>query len=200
MIVPVGRSAIRVFLPDVTTVAQAHRIPRTVVIEGYGEVVVFPTYHPAASLHNPFLRKAVQDDFRALGSLLRGELESVELGPPPKEGYYETRDTSWLAEYLKRAGTFSLDTESDQWGFWGLSVSTKEGEGIVVRRGADLEPLKHLMGDNPDLLLVGQNLYYDLQVLAGIGIEPKCRLWDTMIAAYLLGEESQGLKEMAYQR
>jgi len=33
-------------------------------------VKVFPTYHPAAALYNPNLRKTLEDDFRKIKSIL----------------------------------------------------------------------------------------------------------------------------------
>lgn len=199
VVVPMGATAVKYFLPDVTSMSQAHRIPRTVVMEGVGPVTVFPIYHPAAALHNPGLVKALQEDFKGLGELLEGRLVNKEPGPPDSEGYFETTDTVWLAEYLREAGVFSLDTETDEDGFWGLSVSTREGEGIVVRRGSDLEPLKSLMLDE-DLLIVGHNWQYDLQVLWRMGFEIRAKLADTMVAAYLIGADGQGLKDLAYRR
>ena len=200
VIVPVGATAIRWFLPDVTSVSQAHRIPRKVNLDGYGEVDIFPTYHPAASLHRPALRKTLQEDYKALGSFLKGDLEALEPSAPRTEGYFETTDTEWLAGYLKEAGTFAIDTESDQWGFWGLSVSTKEGEGIVVRKDADLTPLIKMVEEG-GVVVVIHNAMYDLGVLNAIGFcFDNCTLFDTMVASYLLGVEEQGLKPLAYRR
>ena len=200
VIVPVGLTSIKWFLPDAPSVGQSHRIPRHISLEGYGDVDIFPTYHPAASLHRPALRKTLQDDYKALGAFLRGEIEALEPSAPPVEGYFETTDTEWLAGYLKEAGTFALDTESDQWGFWGLSVSTKEGEGIVVRRGADFSPLIRMIEEG-DVEVWMHNAYYDLGILNDVGFSfDNCTLGCTMVASYLLGEEFQGLKALAYRK
>ena len=43
--------------------------------------------------------------------------------------------------------------------------------------------------ENPEILKVGQNLKYDLEVLRNYGIELKGKMWDTMIAHYLIQPE-----------
>jgi uracil-DNA glycosylase len=49
-----------------------------------GGMTVMPTYHPAAILRMPGLRKTVDEDFRLLASLLeKGRLERENSAPPP---------------------------------------------------------------------------------------------------------------------
>ena len=50
---------------------------------------------------------------------------------------------------------------------------------------AILEILRPLF-ENPEILKIGQNMKFDIQVLANYGIEVKGPLFDTMIAHYLL--------------
>jgi uracil-DNA glycosylase family 4 len=38
---------------------------------GYGDVIIFPLYHPAAALYNPSLKKTMEQDFKGLGDILK---------------------------------------------------------------------------------------------------------------------------------
>lgn len=65
IIVPLGRHALMHFFTKMS-ITDAHGKPHTVA-DG---VTIFPIYHPAAALHNPNLRQALFDDFKALGDYL----------------------------------------------------------------------------------------------------------------------------------
>ena len=68
----------------------------------------------------------------------------------------------------------------------------KKGSGYLVHfpgiRGRNLKSLKSLkpVFENPGIRKIGQNMKFDIQVLANYGIEVKGSLFDTMIAHYLL--------------
>lgn len=66
VIVPLGRHALTQFFTKMS-ISDAHGKPH-VIGESY---TVFPIYHPAAALHNPGLRQALFDDFKALGEFLK---------------------------------------------------------------------------------------------------------------------------------
>ncbi len=42
-----------------------------VSVSGVGNVVVIPTYHPAAALYNPRIRPILESDFRLIGSIVK---------------------------------------------------------------------------------------------------------------------------------
>lgn len=77
----------------------------------------------------------------------------------------------------------------------GLSLSVKEGEAFYVTMPAEREEvIKRLaimreIFENEESEKIGQNLKYDITVLANYGIEVKGRLFDTMIAHYVLQPE-----------
>ncbi len=79
----------------------------------------------------------------------------------------------------------------------GLSISFKEKEAYYVMMPEDFEEAGSLLSlftdifNNPDKLIIGQNLKYDLGILLNYGIKPKARLFDTMIAHYLLQPEQK---------
>jgi DNA polymerase-1 len=73
-----------------------------------------------------------------------------------------------------------------------LSLSWAKGEGYLVRFPESQSETKALLGiidpllRDPSIVKIGQNLKFDIQVLANYGIEVKGELFDTMIAHYLL--------------
>ena len=108
-----------------------------------------------------------EDDLRSLVS---------EMGPL-KEFCFDTETTSINA----------LEAE-----LVAASFSWKKGEGYLVyfpgSREKALKLLRILQPvfDNENTLKIGQNIKFDIQVLANYGIEVKGPLFDTMLAHYLL--------------
>ncbi|HEY3398076.1 MAG TPA: uracil-DNA glycosylase [Armatimonadota bacterium] len=66
LICPLGRPATQTLLDPTLSMAQAHG--RRQEREG---LTFFPLYHPAAALHNPRLSQPLEEDFEALGRMLR---------------------------------------------------------------------------------------------------------------------------------
>jgi DNA polymerase-1 len=73
-----------------------------------------------------------------------------------------------------------------------LTFSWEKGKGYLIHfpeseaeTKATLEILRPVF-ENPDSLKIGQNMKFDIQVLANYGIQVKGPLFDTMIAHYLL--------------
>ncbi|MFA0194208.1 DNA polymerase I [Vibrio artabrorum] len=107
----------------------------------------------------------------------------------------------WL-EKLKVAEVFAFDTETDSLDYMvanlvGLSFATEEGVAAYVPVAHDyldapqqldrdwvLEQLKPILEDDAQAK-VGQNLKYDMSVLARYGIEMKGIKHDTMLASYV---------------
>ena len=102
-----------------------------------------------------------------------------------------------LTEKLKAQKAFCFDTETTsldtrEADLVGIAFSWKKGEGYFLYLPEEFEEVKKYLEllkevfNNPDLLLIGQNLKYDLSVLLRYGVECKARLFDTMIAHYLI--------------
>lgn len=68
VIVPLGRHALGHFFPK-STMTAAHGKPQKI----NDAITVFPIYHPAAALHNPNLKSALQEDFAKLKEYLDTE-------------------------------------------------------------------------------------------------------------------------------
>ncbi len=109
-------------------------------------------------------------------------------------------DAQKLCDFLLTKQFLSLDTETTSTNaidaeLIGLSFSVKEKEAWYVAVPANREEALRIVNifkplyENPVILKIGQNIKYDLEVLANYGIELKGELWDTMIAHYLIQPE-----------
>ena len=73
-----------------------------------------------------------------------------------------------------------------------ISLSWEKGTGYLMRFPESQDETKRLLEiikpllETPDILKIGQNIKFDLQVLGNYGVEVKGALFDTMIAHYLL--------------
>ncbi|HPT12135.1 MAG TPA: DNA polymerase I [Bacteroidales bacterium] len=99
-------------------------------------------------------------------------------------------EMSGLSEFCFDTETTSLDPMAAE--LVAISFCWKKGEGTMVwfpgsRKEAEtlLELLRSLFA-NPGIRKIGQNLKFDIQVLAGYNIDVEGELFDTMIAHYLL--------------
>ena len=110
------------------------------------------------------------------------------------------KDISNLAASLKNYKTVCFDTETTSTNaldaeIVGLSLAVKEGEAFYIPMPAErkeattrLELLREIF-ENEEIEKVGQNIKYDITILANYGIEVKGKLFDTMIAHYILQPE-----------
>ncbi|MBH2908579.1 DNA polymerase I [Serratia marcescens] len=123
-----------------------------------------------------------------------------------QDGYVTILDeatfTDWLAR-LKKADVFAFDTETDGLdtltaNLIGLSFAIAPGEAAYLPVAHDyldappqldrayvLEALKRLLEDEK-ALKVGQNLKFDMSLLARYGIEMRGIAYDTMLESYVL--------------
>lgn len=114
-----------------------------------------------------------------------------------------------LSNVLKNCQTVCFDTETTSTNaitaeIVGISFACKEGEAFYIAiPAAKEEAIKRLeilrpIFENEKIGKVGQNIKYDLTVLANYGIELKGELFDTMIAHYILQPElSHGMDYLA---
>jgi DNA polymerase-1 len=114
--------------------------------------------------------------------------------------YVLVESNSDLKEFIRTAGAlkeFCFDTETTSINpldaeLVALAFSWGKGSGYLIHFPESQKETKALLEiirpvlENPDTLKIGQNLKYDIQVLANYGIEVRGPLFDTMIAHYLL--------------
>ena len=109
-------------------------------------------------------------------------------------------DLKKLCDYFLTNKILSLDTETTSTSaidaeLVGLSFAVKEFEAFYVPVPPNREEALQIVNifkpayENTEILKIGQNLKYDLEVLRNYGIELKGKMWDTMIAHYLIQPE-----------
>ena len=114
--------------------------------------------------------------------------------------YILLKSDSDIKEFVRTAGSLKelcFDTETTSINaleaeLVALAFSWEKGSGYLIHfpetqqeTKARLDIIRPVL-ENPDTLKIGQNMKFDIQVLANYGIEVKGPLFDTMIAHYLL--------------
>ena len=105
-----------------------------------------------------------------------------------------------ICDFFLTNKILSLDTETTSTNpidaeLVGLSFSVEESKAFYVPVPADRNEAQKIIDifktvyENPAILKVGQNLKYDLEVLARYGVRLQGPMFDTMIAHYLLQPE-----------
>jgi uracil-DNA glycosylase family 4 len=78
MIVTLGRVSMARYFPN-AKISQIHGKPKK--MDG---VIYYPMYHPAAALHQPSLRRTVQEDMKRIPQLL-ADIDRLEEEEPPEQ-------------------------------------------------------------------------------------------------------------------
>lgn len=209
-IITIGRTSTRFFLGDVD-MELTHGIPRPLTVFGH-DTVIIPAYHPAAGLHSPEIMILFHTDMALAGGVVKGQVPPR----PPVDEFEGKEDYTLLTDddqfpvtprgmwFWQRYLGFdspvvAVDTEWARGKMWCLSFSVVPGKAWVIRsdQQASLNALQRLVGHG-DITTVIHNALYDLPVLRAVGIEPSNPV-DTMVMAYLLQNEPQGLKPLAFR-
>jgi len=118
-------------------------------------------------------------------------------------------ELSRLIDSLMKCPSFCFDTETTGLDvidseIVGLSFSCKSHEAFYVSMPKEEEKIKRYISElkrlflRNDVLVIGQNLKYDLHILRNCGIEVRGSLFDTMVAHYLVApEKKHGLDAIA---
>lgn len=157
-------------------------------------------------------------NFKQLKARIENKFSKTERTPNRVEGTYQTIQTAddletWV-KLASRQPALAIDTETTgldphNVALVGISASFKEGEGIYIPIGHDLDlgqqlPLAEVQRIMPPLLKdisiikVGHNIKYDLHILRRHGFEVE-GIEDTMLISYLLenGLHGHSLDELA---
>ena len=144
----------------------------------------------------------------------------VETEPARPRAYHIVNTTPAFNELLNRlsaAESFAFDTETTSLDaisaqLVGISISPTPGEayyipvGHVGWGGVKQLPLEQVINglkpllEDTSLAKLAHNGKYDMTILAEHGVEVNNLSFDTMVAAYLLGEKSLGLKTLAFSK
>jgi DNA polymerase-1 len=177
---------------------------------------------------NQYDRQQVNELFRELEfASLRSRLPEIEIeapvqseARPPQGDYHIVSTTPALEELMSRlaaAKTFAFDLETDSLNAMsaqmvGVSFSPAPGEAYYLPLGhvgweqMEQLPLAQVVDRIRPVLedaarpKIAHNGKYDMTVLAEYGIHVQNLAFDTMVAAYLLGEKSLSLKNVAFDK
>ncbi len=144
---------------------------------------------------------------------LFGDTQSVQIEQTHQTFNSENSDVNYklietvfeiekLIETLKEQHEICFDTETTDLDTMnaeiiGLAISFKEKEAYYVMMPDGFEQTKDILEmfnpifNDDGKLIVGQNLKYDISVLCNYGISLNCKMFDTMIAHYLIEPEQK---------
>ena len=126
--------------------------------------------------------------------------ETLKTVPHKYELIDNENDLRKLCDFFRTNDFLVLDTETTSTNaidaeLVGLSFSVKEHEAYYVPISANREEALRIVNifkslyEDDRIIKIGQNLKYDLEVLRNYDIELKGKMWDTMIAHYLIQPE-----------
>ncbi len=161
--------------------------------------------------------------FSLLSKLPGGEDEASEdeiVAGPAKGAYIlvtTEEDLDKLCDYLKKAGAFAFDTETTGLNAMqakpvGISIAAEAGKayyipvGHVILDEVSQLPLEQVISklkpvfEDTHIAKSAHNAKFDMMILAGCGVTVNNLDFDTMIAAFLLGEKAIGLKNLAFSK
>lgn len=134
------------------------------------------------------------------GDAKKGDFKTLKNTPHEYKLVDNEDEIKQLCDFFITKQILSLDTETTSRNaieaeLVGLSFAVEENKAFYVPIPANREEaLKRVsifkkVYEDPNILKIGQNIKYDIEVLAHYGIEVKGRMFDTMIAHYLLQPE-----------
>lgn len=136
-------------------------------------------------------------------------LQNINTVPHHYEWVETEAEIQALLAYLSGFKTIALDTETtsleaQQAHLVGMSFCSEQGKAYFMSVPDSIAETRSLLSlfetlfSDTNRLWVGQNLKYDLLVLAKYGVKLRGQLFDTMVAQYLLDTESKkSLDDMA---
>ena len=198
-IAPLGIFATQYFLPwaDLHTV---HGLPFK--SSRFPGRTILPTYHPAAGLHSTDSQPLIVYDFQQLRLAILGTLPERPVDTFDKPAYIELMTRMDVFQSLEGCDRLLMgqDTEGYRGSPWGLSYSIDEGVAYVIRiqYKEALAAFDEWLQVHPEVTVILHNAMHDLPILREMGVRvPKFE--DTMVYAYCLCLEPQGLKDLAYR-
>ena len=126
--------------------------------------------------------------------------ETIKTTPHDYQLIESVEDATKLCDFFRTNKILVLDTETTSTNaidaeLVGLSFSVEEHKAFYVPIPANREEALRIVNifkplyEDPEILKVGQNLKYDLEVLRNYNIRLQGPMWDTMIAHYLIQPE-----------
>ena len=181
-----NEAELRKLLEDLEFKSLASKIlkkPETIQKPANGQLDLFAEFAPEGSGEPEFSSFETLKSVPHTYKLVENEEDLRKL-----YDYFLTND--FLVLDTETTSTSAIDAE-----LVGLSFAIKEHEAFYVPIPANREEALRIVNifkplyENEQILKIGQNLKYDLEVLRNYGVELKGQMWDTMIAHYLIQPE-----------
>lgn len=128
--------------------------------------------------------------------------ESLKTTPHEYQLIETEEDARKLFDLFVTKQILSIDTETTSVNpidaeLVGLSFAVEEGKAFYVAIPAEREKAERIVNifkplyESPDILKIGQNIKYDMEVLMNYGVSLSAPMFDTMIAHYVLQPEQK---------
>ena len=128
--------------------------------------------------------------------------ESLKTTPHEYQLIETEEDARKLFDLFVTKQILSLDTETTSVNpidaeLVGLSFAAEEGKAFYVAIPTEREKAERIVNifkplyESPDILKIGQNIKYDMEVLMNYGVRLSAPMFDTMIAHYVLQPEQK---------
>ena len=128
--------------------------------------------------------------------------ESLKTTPHEYQLIETEEDARKLFDLFVTKQILSLDTETTSVNpidaeLVGLSFAAEEGKAFYVAIPAEREKAERIVNifkplyESPEILKIGQNIKYDMEVLMNYGVRLSAPMFDTMIAHYVLQPEQK---------
>ncbi|MBA2562937.1 MAG: DNA polymerase I [Chitinophagaceae bacterium] len=194
-------------LKEIFTELEFKTLGRRILGEEYSAFVVGSTVVQTDLFGNAMEQPIPKPEELAKAEEKPGLVTDRNINNTPHQYYAVEGETAIkeLIEKLEKEKEISFDTETtnvdaNNAELVGLSFCFKPGEGYYVPCPPDMEETRHLLHyfielfSDESKIWIGQNLKYDLLVLKWYGIELKGKVFDTMLAHYVI--ESEGRRSM----
>ena len=211
IIVPLGHVSTQYFLGN-SEMEMVNGIPH---YSSKYDCIIYPIFHPGAGINKPEILLKIVAAFAYLKLLLKGEtnlrehknFDGLTLPLHQEDDFHGKEDYKLItnpheiySDFYANCNKFvAIDTETVNGQPWGLSYSLKPGHGRVIMNDDknSIEAFKYYISF-PNTIVLLHNALFDLHILKKMGITiPVFK--DTMIMAYLLQSEPQGLKPLAFR-
>lgn len=201
-ILSVGAHSTRWFLGNVD-MESVHGLPQRSLRPEIAQSIIIPIHHPAYGLRDPEAAPLVYWDYEQAGRIVRGEVSQIPIADVTPAHYIDggVCEAREVIRVATESGIIAEDTEGLKGSEWGFSVSAEEGVGYVFRRAhpefADVARLYRAAREAGQFVSIFHNAMWDLAIERALGLGSPIRLFDTMVAAFFLRIEPQGLKSLA---
>lgn len=209
VILALGRHITRWFLGDVDldeTFAIPWRLPqdspRRGLFEKPDDVSVLAAYNPAAGFRSPDISARIAYQFTQFEAFWKGELSARHLYADAisAPSYYELGRVVDVDRIMAAGGHIATDTEGYPHAPWSVQGTSLSGVAWIIRycHRVLIDRFAEWVNTCPELFdFTFHNALHDLAMFRAFGVDTtRLRFDDTMIQAYNLQLEPQGLKPL----